>query len=287
MEKSSSKKKQYKLSGSLIESLHQAQKVANRIKPILPYSRYVEKIYPLLENHLKYTQKMVEEFTIMQDQKYLQFYEEYGWLDWMAWRSAMSLYYKYKAGKDTFLEEFNNYLKDNDNIDTVASMILKYNVLSRRDKYILKILGSHKNGDYICSIPLGIIQIEGIIRDLGVLRGVLENTKNPEYRIQNGRYKLNEKGKKNKAPFGGICVELFGDKEKILTKEVKQPLTKKLKDEIYSKDLRHSIMHGNYVGYEDEVLSANLIAVIVSLSFKAVEIERISKINPYWNKQEG
>jgi len=134
MEKSSSKKKQYKLSGSLIESLHQAQKVANRIKPILPCLRYVEK---------------------------------------------------------------------------------------------------------------------------------------------------------NKAPFGGICVELFGDKEKILTKEVKQPLTKKLQDEIYSKDLRHSIMHGNYVGYEDEVLSANLIAVIVSLSFKAVEIERISKINPYWNKQEG
>jgi hypothetical protein len=243
--------------------------------------RYVElytKLFPILE----FQQHILEEIETMKEPSYLEFYEKYGWLDWMAWDAFMSLYYEYKEGKDSFLDDFYKYLSEPEAIKEITELLESSKVCSRRMKILRKILEFHVNGDYTVSIPLAIIQIEGIIRDLAVLNGILENKDNPQYRIVDEKYKLDKKGNKIKVSFAELCIELFGNKEKIIVKEISHPVTKKLTEEIYTPDIRHPIIHGNAVDYEDRILSCHLIAIIISLANRAVDIERKSQIVPYW-----
>ena len=156
--------------------------------------------------------------------------------------------------------------------EVILKEILASKIFIRRRRYIENLFKLHKDSNYISSIPLSLIQIEGVVRDLGVLKGYLENKENPEYTISSNK----------KAPFWDIVRALFGENAKIYGAKVRKPLTENLTGKIYKKDIRHSILHGNKLNYEDDMLSAHLIATLVSLSSEAKKLESTSKVKPYW-----
>ncbi len=249
----------------------QIQKQINAISAV-----YNESFMRMAENAQIMTERIRKEIQMMESPEFLKFHEEYGWLDWIPANTFMKLYVEYRKGKFSFLEDFNKWLKDENGLKTVLKEALTSKVTMRREKYIKNIFNLHKENNCISSIPLALIQIEGIIRDFGVLKGYLENKENPMCLFKNP---------KQRAIFEEIVINLFGEKEKMMgEKEVAQPLKKLLTKKIYTEDIRHSILHGNKLNYDDPILSAHLIAILVSLANKATKIQTESKIKPYWEK---
>lgn len=219
---------------------------------------------------------ITKQIEIMEQPEFLLFHEEWGWLEWLPLDTFFKLYIEYHQGKFHFLEDFNKWLNNDTGSKKLLLETLCSKVSVRRQRYIENLFNLHRTGNYISSIPLALIQIEGIIRDLGVLKGYLRNEENPEFVAKS----LSNK----KAPFGEIVIALFGKSQNLIRKEVEQPLSKHLIEKVYSKDIRHSVLHGNNLNYEDPILSAHLIATLLSLANNALEIEKESKVKPYWEK---
>jgi len=230
-----------------------------------------------------YLAELQNQLKICEEPEFLEFYEKYGWLDWLVAGTFMKLYYKHKSGNVTFLQNFCEILYDEKGAKETRNWMLDSSIFLRRERYISKIIQFHTSRDFSASIPLALIQMEGIIRDLAVLKGIIENKENSEYLIDaQGEYIKDKHERPTKGRFGYLVIRLFGEKTQLLHKDVKQPLTKKLKGDIYTHDVRHPILHGTKLDYEDEMLSANLIAVLLSLSHKAREIEPNRVVTPYW-----
>lgn len=253
------------------------------IQPIQNLKLKMQNLYELIsETYIKvfseisYKLKIISElFTKeIESSEFIEFYESWGWLNWLP---IFGLYYEYKNGNFSFLEDFNKLLLSNDKFyEGLLNEVLYSKIYVRRKKFIEKILNCHKAKDFICSIPLALIQIEGVVRDLGVLKGCLENKENPRCCPTT----------KKEVNFGKLVIDLFGEYAELGKKKVKEPLKRVLRDKIYTCNLRHSIIHGNKIDYEDPILSAHLIAVLISLAHKAKEIENSSNVKPYWEKRE-
>lgn len=219
--------------------------------------------------HSEFTgQSVIKEMQRIETQKeFSPFFEDSGWIEELvSLKVFVQLYFEWKNDPTAFgyLEWFNTSIKNYRN--EIFTETLESKIFRRRKEYIRNILKLHIIENYISSIPLALIQIEGVVRDLGVLKKCLKNKENP------------------KGDLMKVLKTLFGEKKKLVKIEVKEPLTKEIGEEIYTKDIRHSILHGNNLDYEDPILSAHLIAVLVTLSCKAQKIESESKIVPYWEK---
>lgn len=252
------------------------KRVQNQVKAISQtYNRVLSEMAKSARPIMKTVEKLME---IANQSEFFIFYENWGWLEWIPVKVFFTLYFDYKAGKFQFLQDFDKWLAEEAGSKALLEKCLQSKVHIRRQRYIENIFALHRDGNHISSIPLALIQIEGIVRDLGVLKGYLRNEENPQY-IVNPINKANKK-----ASFGGIVIDLFGQTDKFLGKELQSPLTKHLTQKVYVGDLRHAILHGNKLDYEDPMLSAHLIATLVSLTSKAMKIETTSKIKPYWEK---
>jgi hypothetical protein len=279
-----------KLSKSITDAIEKLNKetaiISTKIiTPVRDLTLYSQRILKKMEEasaiYTKSLMEMARRAQIVAEQvkqitdspNYIEFYENYGWLDWLPAGSFLKLYVEYQKGKFSFLDNFNQWLSNQEQSKIILKRTLIPKVIIRRQRYIKNIFALHRKGNWTSSIPLALIQIEGVIRDLGVLIGYLENKVNPEYLLGQPR---------QKASFREIIIALFGKTKKIKRMTITQPLKKLLTDKIYTSDIRHSILHGTNLNYEDPIFSAHLIAILFSLSKKASTVETASHVKPYW-----
>lgn len=249
--------------------IREAKEAFNRIRTI------IEKLPPNHIKCMKEAKKAYEQFV----PEYMKFYKKHGWLLDLITNETLVIimnltdkHFEDGISIPELLEGLDEIFHTEEGLKFVLDKIPK--VIQRRKQYIQNVVELHKNNNYTSSIPLALIQIDGIVRDFSVLKGYLENEENPERLAQNGK----------RAYFKDIVAALFKEKKFLMSMEIKQPLTRVLREELYTKNIRHSIIHGNNLAYEDSILSTRLIAVLITLAQKLPGIEKTSKIKPYWKR---
>ncbi len=190
-------------------------------------------------------------------EKFDDFYEEFGWLEVISLSYASELEnILISEGKEKVWEELNENIIKN----VYDDRFLEVNLIRKRKHIISKALEHHINKDYISSIPLLLSQIEGIIWDLGVYKKFVEDKPNSNYKIEdNGNYALDINDEKVKWRLGEILKYMFGKDSKLVEHSEKN---------VYSRKLRHPILHGRKIDYNDEQTSTSLLWFLITIVYK-------------------
>lgn len=201
-----------------------------------------------------------------------EFQKEFGWMELITMSYAMELKNKLKEGnKEAVWQKLNSDFGDSEFLNEFIEEMKKKDLFRKRIKIISKALEHHKNRDYISSIPLLLSQTEGIIWDLGIKEGLIENKDNSKILIdKKGNVILDKNNKPIESDLGNLLIKLFGNKSKL-----KEHASKN----VYSKDLRHPILHGRKIDYDNQDTSTMLIIVLFMLMEKTNETTNTNQSN--------
>lgn len=141
-------------------------------------------------------------------------------------------------------------------------------LLSRRLKVVEAVLHAHHNRNYLLSIPALLAQVEGVLGDLLLLRGLVCIKGGKVYaKDLNGKAKMNTKGK---------MVELNGlsrlvSHSKLRDQDQFKALVQYITDEFIPG--RNQIMHGRKTAYGQAHRSAQALFVLLILSRVVADLE--------------
>ena len=196
-----------------------------------------------------------------------EFEREFGWLEAITMTYAFKLKDVLKAeGKEAVWDKLIEDLNDAEFLDEFSVEIEDVDLIKGRSHITEKALEHHKNKDYISSIPLILSQVEGMIWDLGIYKKVVEDQPNSKYKIDvNGRCVLDSRGKKIQWRFGELLQYMFGKESK---------LANHTEENVYSKELRHPILHGRQTDYGDAQNSTMLVLLLYTIVEKVKDETR-------------
>lgn len=186
------------------------------------------------------------------------FGEEFGWLEFISISYALKLEKVLKQeGEKKVWQKLIEDLNNPGLIKTFSEDIAKVKLIEERLHLLNKALEHHKNKDYISAIPLLLSQIEGIIWDLGAYKKIVEPKLNSQYKIDiNGNCVLDSRGKRIEWRLGEILQYLFGKKSKLVNHT---------KENVYSKELRHPVLHGRRTDYNEPQDSTMLVLLLLTI----------------------
>jgi len=192
------------------------------------------------------------------------FNEEFGWLEAISMAYASELQKELKInGKNAVWDRLIKDFSDVDFLKSIKDDIVKYELLKNRTDVVIRAIEHHQNKDYISSIPLFLSQIEGILWDMGIKEKLIENNPNSNYMIDiKGNIIRDKSGKAIECGLGELLMKLYGKDSK---------LSDHTKNEIFSKNLRHPVLHGRKTDYNTVVNSTMLVLLLYML------IEKISE----------
>lgn len=181
-------------------------------------------------------------------------YEEVGWIEFLPFPYLFELNEIYETKK---IEGVYEKLKEDFGTDISSDfepMFDSKDFVVKRKELINNAINKHENTDYISSIPLLLIQIEGLIWDYGQNKGLVENSFNSKIKINkiNGKIVVNKNGEAINWSFNDLVKELFDESK----------FHEKVKNDIYSPSLRHKIIHGRECEYSNELTSLLLIILL-------------------------
>jgi len=222
------------------------------------------------KNYAESIGKIVEFAKNIDWEGFEEFEEEFGWLE------AISMTYAFKLkdvlkqeGKEKVWEKLIEDLNDPEFLKEFKEDIRKVKLVDGRIHILNKGLEHHENKDYISSIPLLLSQIEGIIWDLGIYKKIVEPKPNSKYKIDiNGNCVLDSRGKRIEWRLGEILQYMFGKKSKFVNHT---------EDNVYSKELRHPVLHGRQTDYNEAQNSTMLVLLLLTIIEK-VKDETRSKV---------
>jgi len=236
-----------------------ASQIATLSKPINEFAvNYANSIAPIIDIIKNIDLEGFEEFK-----------NEFGWLE------AISIGYGYKLknilkdeGKEAVWNDLINTLNNENELTEIYKEITTYELIKPREIIIAQIFEHHKNKDYISSIPLLLSQIEGMIWDLGIYKKIVDFQPNSKYKIDiNGKLVLDSKGKKIEWQLGELLEYLFSKESK---------LTTHTNTKVYSKELRHPILHGRNTNYADPQTSTMLMLLLCTIAEKIKDETKLS-----------
>ncbi len=187
-----------------------------------------------------------------------EFLDEFGWIEAISISYASELKEKLKQhGKEEVWRQLIDDFKNEDLLTELIREIKSNSLISKRKKILSKAIYHHKRGDYISSIPLLLAQIEGILWDMGIEEGLIENKPNSTNLIdKKGNLILDKNGKPIKCSLGELIIKLFDNTSKF---------GGHIKTNVYSKDFRHPILHGREINYGEEQRSTMLLLMLFVL----------------------
>ena len=246
--------------------------------PLQIFSQRLSATFKIMRKAGKKLQKKISE------KEFQKFHAKYGWITFVSIPTFFDDWYtKFKKGDTSFFDELCDITKGKGGIKELKQKLLESKILSRRIKIFEDILTAHKDERYNLSIPALFAQIEGILWDTAILKGVVENKENSQIILKKGK-PVKYTDKKGKTRFKRASMDFLASN--IFEKEIKElpnAWYKHLRNSLYTKDRRHGILHGRLLDYgEDKNLSSILLITLYSLTNKVKKIELESKIKPYW-----
>ncbi|MBN2101988.1 MAG: hypothetical protein JW716_03905 [Candidatus Aenigmarchaeota archaeon] len=187
-----------------------------------------------------------------------EFLKEFGWIEAISMSYASELKDKLKAsGKEEVWKQLISDFEDDKLLNELISKVRTDKIIKAREKILEKAIQHHKNKDYISSIPLLLSQIEGILWDIGINQGLIENKFNSKNLIDvKGNLILGKNGKPIECSLGELIIKIFNNSSKF---------GEHTKSNVYSKDFRHPILHGREINYDNEQRSTMLLLMLFVL----------------------
>jgi len=177
-------------------------------------------------------------------------------LNRFGWIETISMSYVISGKEEVWKKSILDF-KDSKVLAVGVQKIRSNPIISRRERILLRAIKHHRDGDYISSIPLLLTQIEGIFWDMGTKMKFIENKYNSKKLIdEKGNFLLDKYGKPIECSLGGLITKLFDSTSKF---------GKYAKNEVYTKDFRHPILHGREINYDNEQRSAMLLLMLYVL----------------------
>jgi len=197
-----------------------------------------------------------------------EFEKKFGWLE------VISMAYAFKLkdvlnseGEKAVWDKLIQDLNDAEFLDGFSKEIATIDLTKGRSHIISKALEHHNNQDFISSVPLLLSQIEGIIWDLGIYKKIVEDNPNSRYKNDiNGNCVLDSRGKKIEWRFGELLQYMFGKDSKLVNHT---------EENVYSKELRHPVLHGRQTDYNYAQKSTMLILLLYTIIEKVKDETKI------------
>lgn len=199
------------------------------------------------------------------------YFKEFGWVDFIPVLFAIELSKLMKEeGKEKVWEKFVDSLKGQEIKKEFDKEYSKNKFIKKRLKIIKEAFKYHEEKNYLVSIPLFLSQIEGIIWDIGVSKGLVDK-KELRYKIDSSGNRVKDKnGESIPWQTSDLIITLFKDTTcKIHIKGT----------DIYSVNFRHPIMHGRCVDYYKLPEAKEREAVLILFLFVLLGKIKEDKIN--------
>lgn len=218
--------------------------------PLLDYIRLMQPVMEIA----KAMETAQEEFEEMERSDF-----PYSWLGSLPLSTIRHLYRLWKEGKDTGVREYLlKDLRDGKSHEYLLSKFSGRELMVPSLSMIRDALWAHAQGKWTLSIPAFMPQIEGTIRRMGLLGGVLEDLEH--YR--------NKDGKIVEAKVGQV-INWLQEKHRVFFGLFVSYLAEK-----FFKQHRNPILHGLEAEYASEELSAECILALNELANACEEMER-------------
>lgn len=207
---------------------------------------------------------------ILKDPVTKEYLDEFGWIEAFGYGYHWFLSSNYSKEKSRVWAILLEDLKDEELTSKQLNKLTANPVFSPRMRIIKRAVEAHKGGDYVISIPLLLMQIEGVLWDYGVKKKIIEDAYNSKKRIdQNGSVILRSDGKPNEATIQFLLSQLCHGGSNFQNH---------MNEKVYSTDFRHPVLHGRLLNYDEEERSALLLLTLYSLEkLMASDFEIVSK----------
>lgn len=200
-------------------------------------------------------QAMLDHLVQMQKPEYKQCTRDLGYLWFMTVDMFEAFYSNYRrSGTKLGWHKVEEAFSQPEAISTISELIASNSLVNKRKPIIERGLRAHLEGDYVASVSILLPQVEGIIWDIGVTRGLVSPEPNSVKKAKGGGewgfHQLVDEIWKD-APFDSKYTRLF---------------PAKVKDEYYSKTLRHSVLHGRDISQFNKRRSTEVVMLIWGVS---------------------
>lgn len=175
---------------------------------------------------------------------------EYNWLIFLPFDVMRQLYEMHKMGKDNEVKQLLlQASKDKEYLDRFNGEMNASELFKPRIAIIQDAINAHKAGKYSLSIPVFLAQIEGVLWDYAEKQSIATGTEITK-----------KSGSKAKVTSAKPLV-----KDTRLRELISENVANYFLERVYTKDLRHSVLHGRNIGYNREENSMNLLLFIRAL----------------------
>jgi len=175
---------------------------------------------------------------------------EYNWLIFLPIDVMRQLYEMHKMGKDNKIKQLLlQASKDKEYLGKFNEEMNASSLFKPRIAIIQDAINAHKAGKYSLSIPVFLAQIEGVLWDYAEKQSIAAGTEITE-----------KSGKKIKVTSAKPLV-----KDTRLRDLISENVATYFLERVYTKDFRHSVLHGRNVDYNKEENSMKLLLFIRAL----------------------
>ena len=223
-------------------------------------------------NMMKKDLEMAERFAAWMKERekpeYRQCEDDLGWLWFITAQAWDGIYQQYKTkGRNETWKELEALFGSKTATDLMLSESRKSDVATKRLQILEKGLRAHAGGDYIVSISVLLPQVEGLIWDIGVAKGLVDPTPNSRVRLtKDGDPKtyIDRKRKERIEKWGlpSLTREIWGY----------EMIKKKVEKDYYSESFRHSVLHGRNIDQFNRRRSTETVMILLSVIERAIEM---------------
>lgn len=222
-------------------------------------------------------------FLIELEPEYQLFIKEYGWLGALPACMLDTCYNLYKEeGPKAAWNELERFFQNRQVINEFLRCMGDSELMRARISIVTKGFDAHINGDFVSSIYILLPQVEGLIWDIGVKKGIVLATPNSRVKIdESGQpiIKINSKGKMQEIEwkFGELVSNIWAS-EKIPNPDVIQgyrdeDFSTKMGGYLYSDEFRHKILHGRDISIFSSRNSTLIIFCLISIYEKMDQLK--------------
>jgi len=200
---------------------------------------------------------MLKAMAEMQTPEYKKCSHDLGYLWFLTVDQFWYFYGGYKGrADDSGWGTIESFFSIPETVSTISELVSSHDLLNRRREAVERGLKAHLEADYIASISILLPQVEGIVWDIGIARGLVS----PAY---NSKKRLNGKGDWT---FHELVFELW---KKSPSDTTYTRFLEKMKKEYYSEGFRHPLLHGRDVTQFNKKRSTEVVLLIWAVSEKA------------------
>lgn len=170
-----------------------------------------------------------------------------GWLRFLTIDQFQYFYQPYrKEGAVAGWRKVENAFSDPESLKVISDSARSCALVKMRVNVIQRGLDAHRDRDYVASVSILLPQVEGIVWDIGVAKGLVFPERNSKRR-SSGR---------GNWTFGSLVDEIWPTESPVDKFQVK------MKKEYYSENLRHPCLHGRDMSFFNRECSTRVVMMI-------------------------